>query len=355
MWTLYESGKLESLGFKALALTKIQNALECKASAAAPAIGLLHEDKFRTSVKEFKFGDGASFQAGFLGIVTTAMIVRSIEEECLSNSDGKWADEYRYVVLEEAVETVLPASSTIGSVPIVRDRGHAGMRLSDFFTQATQVSPGITEAEVATLRMYTGEFYRPWNEALRYGKNVQQWATCLSVLYSAAIKLSRDAPNYKQLYRGLDETQLELPGSFLKEDDKGFAGGVELAYMSTTTDINVAYNVSGGRAKKGSILMLELSAATRGADVQFLSLYPHETEILFPPCTYLTCTGQTWRESKRYVTVRADVSTARPDVSAITTCPTVPPKHPTAPTAPPPPPDYAAPPPPDYTAAHGRD
>ena len=175
------------------------------------------------------------------------------------------------------------------------------------------------------MRMYTGSFYRPWNSALRFRKDVEKWATCLSVLYSATLKLARDAKNYKKLFRGLNESTMELPPAFLKADSEDdFAGGVELAYMSTTRDRSVAFDFSGGRKHKGSILVLEVGLDSRGADVKFLSMFPLEQEILFPPCTALTCTGVKDEGVKRYVKVKPAVSTAKPDVSDITTTTTVP-------------------------------
>ena len=39
----------------------------------------------------------------------------------------------------------------------------------------------------------------------------------------------------------------------------------------------------------GSIFEIEFDAASRGADVLWASQYPGEKELLYPPCTYLTC------------------------------------------------------------------
>ena len=53
--------------------------------------------------------------------------------------------------------------------------------------------------------------------------------------------------------------------------------------MSTTTDIWTAYTYSGGWDKPGTILEIELSGVLRGADLSFLSVFPREREITFPP------------------------------------------------------------------------
>ena len=66
--------------------------------------------------------------------------------------------------------------------------------------------------------------------------------------------------------------------------------------------------------------------ASRGASLQFLSQFPHEAELLFPPKTMLECKDHTVRGSKRLVVVAPTVSTARPDTSSIRTPDDVPTK-----------------------------
>ena len=40
------------------------------------------------------------------------------------------------------------------------------------------------------------------------------------------------------------------------------------------------------------IFKLEFNAASRGADVQWISQFPYEKELLYPPFTYLTFEGE---------------------------------------------------------------
>ena len=68
-------------------------------------------------------------------------------------------------------------------------------------------------------------------------------------------------------------------------------GGSELACMSTTTDLAVALRYSASQAS----LLLKLRTSSfmdRGADIAFLSAFPGEREVLFPPLTYLQPTGR---------------------------------------------------------------
>ena len=68
-------------------------------------------------------------------------------------------------------------------------------------------------------------------------------------------------------------------------------GGTELAPMSTTTKLPVAVTCSRGQRS----LLFKLrttSFMAHGASIQFLSAFPGEEEVLFPPLTYLKPTGK---------------------------------------------------------------
>ena len=248
---------------------------------------------------------------------------RSMEEEARENEGGKWWPEYEYVVQRPAEEDVdLPSTNgTKGKTStsqhvIVRDQGHAGMRLADFCEHPTAVEAKLTAAEVAALRLYTGPMYKPINNALRK-KEIGDWATTIACCYLGVLKLSLLQKESRRVYRGVKETpELGLPPEFLEGT---FAGGVELAFMSTTTSPAVALDYSGGAATQATILAFEFKATTRGASVQWLSQYPHEEELLFPPCTSLMCDEYVERGRKRCVCVTAHVSTARLDTEELTT------------------------------------
>ena len=53
-------------------------------------------------------------------------------------------------------------------------------------------------------------------------------------------------------------------------------GGVEMAFMSTTTNLAVAIEYAGrGDSDKRTIMEIPFSAASRGASVQWVSQYPY--------------------------------------------------------------------------------
>ena len=78
---------------------------------------------------------------------------------------------------------------------------------------------------------------------------------------------------------------LQLPEGFLSK------GRCEIAPMSTTTDLKVAmqYSMSGS-----SVLLCikTASSARRGVGVKWLSAFPAEEEILYPPLTLLEAKGE---------------------------------------------------------------
>mmetsp|Transcript_23461 Transcript_23461/g.75107 ORF Transcript_23461/g.75107 Transcript_23461/m.75107 type:complete len:105 (-) Transcript_23461:114-428(-) len=85
---------------------------------------------------------------------------------------------------------------------------------------------------------------------------------------------------------------LKVSDAFLQER----RGGTELAPCSTTTDIGIAALYSASSES----LLLKLRVANfmqYGAELQWLSAFPSEAEVLYPPLTYLQPTGRVERTS----------------------------------------------------------
>ena len=80
-----------------------------------------------------------------------------------------------------------------------------------------------------------------------------------------------------QVYRGISDKA--LPKEFWDANDFGVRGGVENAFMSTTLDRNVAMGyASGDETKMGIVIEVQQGQVNRGADMSWLSQYPHERE-----------------------------------------------------------------------------
>ena len=296
--------------------------------------------KFASEVPTMLFGGNDDYRGGLLARI--GQPVRSVREEFDANEGGRWRAEYEYVVQQPAME-VYPSSK--GNAPnpedklsYTRDLGHGGKRLDDFWLAQPQrdAADALSRAEIAVTRLYTGPWFQPINFYLRYQKDgamcctsapyhlddrfpaydarrlyldnpkrpgtcklcgaaegehrrqqLDSWATSAALLYSGIVKLA-DAASFATVYRGVKEVHVRLPDAFTKADVQGFAGGVELGAMSTTTDERVAQSYMGDDA--GALFELSFSTQVRGADLAFLSQYPAEREMLFPPGTSLTCT-----------------------------------------------------------------
>jgi hypothetical protein len=85
------------------------------------------------------------------------------------------------------------------------------------------------------------------------------------------------------LWRGMRDT--EVTDSFMQH------GGTEVAPMSTTTKLEVAVQYSNSAHSLLFKLRTE-SFMQRGASIQFLSAFPAEEEVLYPPLTFLKPTGK---------------------------------------------------------------
>lgn len=68
-------------------------------------------------------------------------------------------------------------------------------------------------------------------------------------------------------------------------------GGSEKAPMSTTHELEIAVRYSASQCSVLLMLATE-SFRERGADLTFLSAFPGEREVLYPPLTHLKPTGR---------------------------------------------------------------
>jgi hypothetical protein len=84
---------------------------------------------------------------------------------------------------------------------------------------------------------------------------------------------------------------LNMPHNHLLSVTNRLLFMVQLAPMSTTTDIGIAASYSISRES----LIFKITTKNklqRGADLQWVSAFPNEAEILYPPLTYLQPTGR---------------------------------------------------------------
>lgn len=164
-----------------------------------------------------------------------------------------------------------------------RDTGHNGQRLNDFAKKDEAKHAKLSPAEVAALRLYTSSTFRVINGPLRAGVQPHPFSFTTLLIYRALKKLRAKHMavlkfQTRYLWRGMrDRTVTE---------DFMLKGGVELGCMSTTSDLAVV----AGYARSQAPLLLRIKVDNpmeMGADIRWLSMFPGEEEVLFPPLTFL--------------------------------------------------------------------
>eukprot|EP00965_Chrysotila_dentata_P231453 6198373-Pleurochrysis_carterae.AAC.2 len=145
--------------------------------------------------------------------------------------------------------------------------------------------PVLIEAEVVGARLYTGPMYVKYNGVLRKppANGDVLYVTTLHAINSCVIKQSKLTKATK-VYRGV--VGGSLPPSFLQPNEQGVRGGVERAFMSTTTDRGVAVAYASSKPGQAALVfVIQQGMIDRGADISHFSQYPFESEILFAPYT----------------------------------------------------------------------
>lgn len=106
-------------------------------------------------------------------------------------------------------------------------------------------------------------------------KELNTYTTTLHAINSAVVKLSKLTVATK-VYRGVSGRV--LPAQFWEANAFGVRGGVEGGFMSCTLEQGVAMSYAASGA--GFVFEIQQGMVDRGADIGFLSQYPHEREIL---------------------------------------------------------------------------
>ena len=186
--------------------------------------------------------------------------------------------------------------------------------------KATSVEP-LVDAEVIAARLYTGPLHLKYNavlkgltrvhvsspaepsarqdeEQLHYFESLccgNTYATTIHALNSSLIKLAK-LGTAQRVYRGVSSAVLpEWLWQAASGEDGGPAGkpmrgGIEFGFLSATTEPELALKYASdlpGTGQDGTRLVLELQTGmlSRAADLTWLSQYPFEREVAFPPYT----------------------------------------------------------------------
>lgn len=215
--------------------------------------------------------------------------VDGIEEEFKEFCEARPKERQVVMNLFEYVCKMKPCDMTFSNGKLGKP-----IPLSDFAKHQNTLEARLTEAELAALRLYTTSIFRLINQPLRDDKRFEQQQACplpVTTFFAKegckklrALSL-KDKGEEKPvvLWRGM--RSMKVTGEFMSE------GGTELAFMSTTSELNVAllYSLSANSLIFKIIVPTFLSL---GAEIGWLSAFPDEAEIIYPPLTYLKPTGR---------------------------------------------------------------
>ena len=136
------------------------------------------------------------------------------------------------------------------------------------------------------------------------------YPTTIHAINSCVIKLSKLTKAGK-VWRGIKDAT--LPKEFWVPNEMGVRGGIEYAFSSTTVDREQAMMYAkggGGESDASTIFEMQMGMVDRGADLTWLSQYPHEREVLLPPLTGIEALGTDVQGSMMIIQSRLSLNLA---------------------------------------------
>jgi hypothetical protein len=204
----------------------------------------------------------------------------AIRAEFENGGDADDVANMHYILDEVAHEM----EETVSYGVTVKDKGHEGMRLNDFLKLREAKTAKLEATHIAALRLYSSQSYKRINDPLRNGEKPHPFAATTFFLSEGLKKMrsinatATKVQLHKEFWRGMKD--LELTDKFKRQ------GGTELGCMSTSTSKEIV----AGYANSAQPLVFRINSdgfMSCGADISWLSVYPNEAEVLYPPLTYL--------------------------------------------------------------------
>lgn len=175
-----------------------------------------------------------------------------------------------------------------GSAPTKLELASQKRTVEELMKTAEAKRACLEPEHIVALRLYTTTTYKSINDPLRRKPEPKTPLPLAATTYFIAVGLSRmrryhadqpDAYTPKTFFRGLKD--VEVATQFMQSGQ----GGCEFSCLSTSSDKLVAIEFAIEKRKQKSLIFkIETKDfMDRGADISFLSLYPDEVEMLWPP------------------------------------------------------------------------
>jgi hypothetical protein len=171
----------------------------------------------------------------------------------------------------------------------VRDQGRAGKTI-DYFVELPEAT-GMNKPEAVSLRFYSSHSFGAVVIPLRdTTRETEHPLAAMTYAIDQAIRKQQKwgawdknaASQERVLWRAFRDMKIS-------DDFKKF-GGTEFAPMSTTTDVRLALDYAiRGMTTGGALLMriVTKNILEGGIDLQWISMFPGESERLLPPLTFM--------------------------------------------------------------------
>jgi hypothetical protein len=179
----------------------------------------------------------------------------------------------------------------------VRDQGRAGKTIDDFLGLPQATETRMIKPEAVSLRFYSSNSFGAVTEPLRDPtRETEHPLATITYSIDQAIRKQltwgakdKDAASKEVvLYRGCSDLKIS--------DEFKERGGTEFAPMSTTTDVKVAVGYAIRKTTTDGALLMRIVTKNnleRGMDLQWISMFPGESERLLAPLTFMNRPGKT--------------------------------------------------------------
>jgi Ca2+-binding EF-hand superfamily protein len=257
------------------------------------------------------YGDISEFHEGLeskIGLPNPRVFEGMLAEHCARADSSDDFTAWNYGITStpriEWEFVVCPDANTIyfGEFSAENLHGRTRQTIDELMAHPKIIKAKLSREELIALRLYTGPMFVKYNCILRGfpktsidGLKGNRYVTTLHAIVSGIRKMGRvePIPEGRCVFRGLGG--MILPSCFHEPNELGCMGGVERAFMSTTTKREIAIQYSGN--KTPTIFQINIGEVDMGASLNLLSQYQGEEEILMPPLSNLEVSGPKWYEN----------------------------------------------------------
>ena len=202
--------------------------------------------------------------------------------------------------IDQVIKDFIYVVDEAASIEICSNEHHEGWQLQDFVNLDEARKAGLKGEHVAALRLYTLESYRPINQSLRErcGRGKEHPLAFTIYLILKGLMLLRagavsDFDSDPEKRRAATKNCVLWTGLSLDYRSDTFqeylrVGGTQLAFMSTSTDIQVAtYYAFNNRKDTVLMRIITTNHLELGMDISWLSAFQGEKEYPYSPLAYL--------------------------------------------------------------------